>query len=59
MPKVDYIEVSREAHELAHTHGRNAHKYAVKLAADALAEGKSEEYEFWKAVEATLKPRNE
>jgi hypothetical protein len=57
--KPDYIEVSRKAHELRHSHGWNAHKYAAKLAAEALAEGKTEECEFWKAVEATLKPRKE
>jgi hypothetical protein len=57
MTKPDYIEVSRTAHELAHSHGWNAHKYAAKLAAEALVEEKTEECEFRKAVEASLKPR--
>jgi len=57
--KLDYIEVSRQAHELAQRHGVNAHNCAAKLAAEALAEGATEECEFWKAVEAALKPRQE
>ena len=56
---VDYTEVSRKAHELGNAHGRNAHKYAAKLAADALAEGQTEEHAFWKAVEASLTTRGE
>ena len=59
MAAVDYSEVSRKAHELGHAHGLNAHKYAAKLAAEALAEGKIEEHAFWKAVEASLIPRGE
>lgn len=53
----DYVEVSRKAHELEHSHGHNAHLYAAKLAAEALEEGMTEESEFWKAVEEALKPR--
>ena len=59
MTKPDYIEGGRKAHELAHSHGWDAHKYAAKLAAEALAEGKTEESGFWKAVEASLTPRKE
>ena len=55
----NHIEVSRTAHELLHRHGPNAYKYAAKLAADAFAERKTEEYEFWKAVEGWIKPRAE
>jgi hypothetical protein len=33
------IEVGRKAHELAARHGWNAHKYAAKIAAEALAAG--------------------
>jgi hypothetical protein len=40
MTETDYIEVSRKAHELSHSHGRNAHIYAAKLAATALREGR-------------------
>jgi len=57
MTEPDYIEVGRKAHELAHAHGRNAHAYAAKLAAAALAEGQVEEYRFWKAMEGALMPR--
>ena len=57
MDELDRIEVSREAHELAARHGANAHNHAAKLAAEALAEGKVEECELWKAVEAYLSPR--
>jgi hypothetical protein len=31
--------------------------YAAKLAAAALGEGRMEEYDFWKCVEAALSPR--
>ncbi|MGA2744219.1 MAG: hypothetical protein ABSE44_05930 [Candidatus Sulfotelmatobacter sp.] len=55
--KPDYVEVGRKAHELSRSHGWNAYKYAAKLAADALAEGKVEESELWKSVEASLTPR--
>jgi hypothetical protein len=41
-----YIEVGRVAHELIHRHGRNACRYAAKLAAEALAEGMIEDSEF-------------
>jgi hypothetical protein len=50
----DFIEVSRKAHELNGSHGRNAPAYAAKLAAAALAEGETDEHEFWKRVEAAL-----
>jgi hypothetical protein len=55
--ETDYIEVSRKAHELSHSHGWNAHIYATKLAAAALKEGQMEEHDFWKRVEAALTPR--
>lgn len=57
MATVDYIKVGRTAHELGQRHGRDAHEYATKLAAEALAEGNDEEYEFWRAVELSLRPR--
>jgi hypothetical protein len=41
---VDYVEVSRTAHQLSKDHGRNAAQYAAKLAREALAEGKSDEF---------------
>jgi hypothetical protein len=51
------IEVGRMAHELAERHGWNAHKYAAKMAAEALAAGEMEEHDFWKMVELSLTPR--
>ena len=55
--KPDYVEVVSKAHELSHAHGHNAHTYAAKLAAAALAEDNVEEHQFWKAVEGSLTPR--
>jgi len=57
MTQVDYVEVGRVAHELRNRHGWNADKYAAKLAAEALEDRMMEEYEFWRAVEAALTPR--
>lgn len=54
---VDHVEVGRTAHQLARDHGRNASRYAAKLAGEAEAEGKADETEFWKAVSAWLTPR--
>ena len=51
------IEVFRKAHELCVSHGWNAHTYAAKLAAGAMAEGNIEEHTFWQRVAAALKPR--
>ena len=52
---VDYTEVARKAHELAHAHGPDgAQRYAAKLAIEALAEGNKDEHAFWRAVEASL-----
>jgi hypothetical protein len=57
--KPDFIEVGRAAHELVSRHGLNAYLYASRLAAEALAEGRAEEADFWKAVEVSLKPRGD
>jgi hypothetical protein len=57
MGKPDYIEVSRKAHELSAAHGWNAHNYAAKLNAEAKAEGRNEEHDFWEAVRCSLRPR--
>jgi hypothetical protein len=59
MTEEQRVEVFRKAHELSLSHGRNAQRYAAGLAAGALADEKTDECEFWKAVEATLKPRDE
>ncbi len=57
MSAVDYVEVSRTAHQLAADHGHNAHLYAARLSREAEAAGKSDEAAFWKAVSAALRPR--
>jgi hypothetical protein len=57
MSEVDYVEVSRTAHQLALDHGHNAYLHAAKLAREANVEGKTNEAEFWKAVSAALTPR--
>jgi hypothetical protein len=57
MTEQDWIEVSRQAHELSLRHGWNAHEYAARLAAAALIDGKPDESEFWRSVEASLTPR--
>jgi hypothetical protein len=51
-------EVSRTAYELKARHLPGAdHKYAARLAARALAEGKLDEHQFWKDVEESLAVR--
>ena len=57
MSEPDHIEVGRKAHELSETHGRDAYRYAARLAAEALAEGQADEHKFWKSVAAALEPR--
>ena len=57
MSAVDYVEVSRTAHQLALDHGHNAYQRAAKFASEASLNGKFDEAEFWKAVSAALRPR--
>jgi hypothetical protein len=57
--KADDVEVSRASNELSASHGRSAYQYAAKLALAAHAEGKTEKDVFWRAGEASLKPRTE
>lgn len=53
--KVDYIEVGRQAHELAAAHGADgARRYAAKIAAEALSNGNVEKHAFWRSVEMSL-----
>lgn len=54
---IDWDEVSREAHELALRHGRNAHVHAEKLAEKAEAVDDLDGAQFWKAVFLSLRPR--
>jgi len=55
----DHIEAGRVAYELSQRHGRNAYQYAAKVAGEAFARGNIEEHEFWKYIEAALRPRSE
>lgn len=55
---VDYTEVGRTSYQLERDHGQNAYKYAVRMAGEAESDGKSDEADFWKAVAASLKPRD-
>ena len=58
--KPDYVEVGRKAHELVNSHGAmNAYRYAAKLAAESAVDGTNQECNFWRAVAATLRPREE
>jgi len=54
---IDWIEVSRTAHQVELDHGRNGHLYAEGLSCKAKEEGRLEECEFWEAVAAALRPR--
>ncbi len=55
--KLDYIEVSRAAHELGERHGRAAHLYAERKAQQAASQGNAEGQVFWQAVARSLTPR--
>ena len=54
---VDWIEVSREAHELERRHGVSAHTFAARLAEEAEARGEFQAGRFWRAVSGALRPR--
>jgi hypothetical protein len=54
---VDWIEVSRAAHQLQLDHGQRAHVHAARLAAESERNGATEDAEFWHAVSASLEPR--
>lgn len=49
--------IYRKAHELSRFHGQRAYLYAAKLAEEARVDGKFEEYEYWKSVSDTVRPR--
>ena len=57
MNRVDYVEVSRTAHQLEIDHGPDAFVYAARLSMEAEAAGKLDAAAFWKAVAASLRPR--
>ena len=52
-----YIEASRKAHELEATHGFTALAYAERMLAKAVVDGEAEAEDFWRAVAASLRPR--
>jgi hypothetical protein len=54
---VDWIEVSREAHEISMRHGRTAHIYAAMLAEKAQSAGDIKTAQFWQAVSRSLTSR--
>jgi hypothetical protein len=55
--RVDWIVVSREAHELALRHGRTAHIDAARLADKAESAGDVKAARFWRAVSRSLMSR--
>ncbi len=57
--EIDWVEVSRVAHQLGLDHGFRAHVYAEKLAKDAERALQAEDAQFWTAVAAQLRPRGE
>ncbi|WP_152601665.1 MULTISPECIES: hypothetical protein [Burkholderia] len=54
---LDWVEVSREAHELALRHGRAAHIFAAGLADKAESTDDFKAAQFWRAVSRSLAPR--
>jgi hypothetical protein len=55
--EIDWIEVTRIAHQLEIDHGRNASSYAKKLAEKAEQEGSKANAKLWSAVSVSLKVR--
>jgi hypothetical protein len=54
---VDYVKVGRESHELELRHGRDAHRYALRLFERARDAGDAEAAAFWHEVHMALVPR--
>lgn len=54
---VDYVKVGRESHELVLRHGRDAHRYALRLSEQAKDAGDAGAAAFWHAVNRALEPR--
>jgi len=48
MSGVDYVQVSRTAHQLAADHGPTAYEHAARSFQEAEAAGKLDEAAFWK-----------
>lgn len=54
---IDWVEVSREAHELTLRHGRAAHILAARLADKAESTDDVNAAQFWRAVARSLTQR--
>jgi hypothetical protein len=57
MTNDERVEVGRAAFELQRQFGRDAHKFAARRTETAVAEGDLELAQFWKWVEASVRPR--
>jgi hypothetical protein len=57
MTDQEQIDVDRASSEMIRQFGRNAHQFAAKRAEEAKAAGDAERAQFWKWVEASVKPR--
>lgn len=54
---VDWIEVSRVAHQVEAEHGRNGYLFAERLAPEAKEESRLDDGDFWETAVAALRPR--
>lgn len=54
---VGHVKVGRESHELMLRHGRDAHRYALRLSEQAKYAGDTEAAAFWYAVNKALERR--
>jgi hypothetical protein len=55
--QVDWVQVSREGHELTRRHGQMAHIFAADLADRAESAGDIKAAQFWRAVARSLSLR--
>jgi hypothetical protein len=55
---IDWIEVGRASHRLGERHGAEAWRHAARFANEADAIGDREQAAFWRAVSASIRPRN-
>jgi len=55
---IDWIAVDRVGHELQLRHGRKAYAFAARLADQAEASGDIPAAAYWRAVVASLMPRD-
>ena len=55
---IDWVEVSRTAHQVELDHGRIGYLYAERLSLEAMNDSCQKEAGFWAEVAAALRPRN-